>query len=162
FPVPLAVRDGFDQAPDRQVVFSHVRARRRRSRARALRVVAADTHDLKLRHLAVLLVLAELFDPGVDAFVVGDIQIPSRTSLAEMAFERVFVGVVLAFRRRVWIASRLAAAARFTFPRGDELAVAAISDSGARTVIPNVASRRARYLLAAFVIVGAPSAGIIR
>src|SRR5215470_11578738 len=162
FPVTLAVRDGFDKASYGQVVFGHVRAGRRRPGARALSVIPADTHDLKLWQLAVLLVLTELFEPGVNALVVGDVQIPRGKGRAEMAFERFFVSVVLALRRGARIGACLAAAAGFAFARRDELAVAAVSDSGARAVIPDVASRRPRDLLTAFVIVGASAIGVVR
>src|SRR5215510_5371699 len=138
FPIPLAVRDGFDQTSDRQVVFGHVRAGRRRPGSRALRVIAADAHDLKLWQLAVPFILAELFEPRVNAFVVGDIQIPGWEGRAEMAFEHFFVSEVFAFRRGGCFAASVAASARLAFARADELAVAAVSDPGARAVIPDV------------------------
>src|SRR5262249_56333526 len=56
----------------------------------------------------------------------------------------------------------LAAAAGFAFARRDELAVAAVSDSGARAVIPDVASRRPRDLLTPFVIICASAVGVVR
>src|SRR5262245_4588727 len=79
-----------------------------------------------------------------------------------MALERFFFSVVLALRRGAWIAPCLVAAAGFAFTRRDELAVAAVSDSGARAVIPDVASSRPRDLLTLFVIVGASSIGVVR
>src|SRR5262245_66127465 len=79
-----------------------------------------------------------------------------------MALERFFFSVVLALRRGAWIAPCLAAAAGFAFARRDELAVAAVSDSGARAVIPEVASRRPRDLLTPFVIICASAVGVVR
>src|SRR5262249_12975145 len=108
------------------------------------------------------LVLTELFEPGVNALVVGNVQVPGGKGRAEMAFERFFVSVVLALRRGARIAPCLAAAAGFAFARRDELAVAAVSDSGARAVIPDVASRLPRDLLTPFLIRCASAVGVVR
>src|SRR5205085_10957611 len=77
-PVTFARRYSFDQLSNRQIIFGNMRAWRGRTGTRSLRVIAAQADDLELRKLAILLVIAELFQPGVNAHVVGDGQIPRR------------------------------------------------------------------------------------
>ena len=129
-----AVRNGFDQAAERDVVFRDHRARRRRARLRARRVIVRQPDDRELRQLAVALELAELLQPDVDALVVRDLEIPPRvrrrheSGEARHRLDRDDVVV------RAW--------ARIDVI--DELAVAAQADVGAPRVIPDVAARRRR------------------
>src|SRR5262249_14187492 len=122
-------------------------------------MIAADTHDLKLRQLTILFILSKLFFPGADAIHIWDVQIPGREGRTEMVFERGLICVVLLLRRPVRIATRFAAA-RFVFARADKLAVTAIVHPRTLAIVPDVTARRARNLFLPFIIVGAPAAGI--
>src|SRR5678816_3511004 len=91
----LALGQCFDQTSDREIVVRDIRTGCIRAGPGSLCVVAPDTNDLELRKIAVLFVLAELFEPAIDAVVVANLKVPSREGHTEVPFQRALIRKVL-------------------------------------------------------------------
>src|SRR4029079_3381992 len=119
----------------------------------SLCVVAPDTNDLELRKIAVLFVLAELFEPAIDAVVVANLKVASREGHTEVPFQRALIRKVLTLWLVVSRALGVAATAGLAFPRAHVLAIAPVRNPGALAVVPYVTAGRTRDLLASLVVI---------
>src|SRR3954468_15997411 len=70
-----AVRDGFDDAAEREVVVGNHRARSPGAWRGAARVIVTQPDDRELRQVSLLLELTELFEPDIGALLVGNAEI---------------------------------------------------------------------------------------
>ena len=82
-----AVRHGFDDAAEAEVVVGDHHPGRGRAGDRALRVVVRQMDDRQLRQIPVAFEITELGEPVVHSLGVGDVQIEARVRRSREALE---------------------------------------------------------------------------